>query len=393
MIHNNDNEFQLCLEDELLLCCSRTKVDDQTRKKIKSLTCSSLDWEHIIEMATRHRLIPLLYINLNSISPENVPEDVLANLKEEFHNNARKNLLLTGELVKIMNLLKENDINAIPYKGPVLANLVYGNSGYRQYGDVDILIDGSDALIVKEIMILAGYELYHPISIDDSYYIKFVTEHQFINKDNGVIIEIKWKFEGDFFTFPTKPLFLFENLEIVDIDGLEINNFDKINHIIILCIHAAKHGWMRLSWMGDIAAFLNGKDIDWFNVIKKSEKLGVKKILLINLNLARKLLGLEIPNSILVYIDSDSSVNDISLWVLNKIFVEQREKLNLFENFFLYLKMRDSLIYGFKDCISGLTKPGYKDFENISMPEIFFPLYKIFRPFLLLKRYGKDQVN
>ncbi len=55
-------------------------------------------------MATRHRLRPLLYYNLNSICPEKVPENVLVDLKEFYHHNVRKNLMLTGELVKVMEV-------------------------------------------------------------------------------------------------------------------------------------------------------------------------------------------------------------------------------------------------------------------------------------------------
>ena len=51
-------------------------------------------------MASIHRLTPLLYYNLNAICPEKVPEDVLMKLKNYFHINVQKNLLLTGELIK-----------------------------------------------------------------------------------------------------------------------------------------------------------------------------------------------------------------------------------------------------------------------------------------------------
>ena len=389
IIQNNDLKLQK--EDRLLLLCSTTKVDDLTSKKIESLINPELDWDHLVEMANRHRLLPLLYVNLNSICPEKVPEEVLENLKEEFHENARKNLLLTGELVKVMKLLEEKGINAIPYKGPVLAFLIYDNIGYRQFGDIDILIDESDALIVKKILISSGYELYNSINVDDSYYIKFVTEHQFINR-NGVIVEVKWKFEGDFFTFPTNPLFLSENLRIMEMSGFEIKNFDTMNHLLILCIHAAKHGWMRLSWIYDISEFLRRENIDWANVVEKAEKLGVKRILFITLLLTSDLYGLEVSKEIVSFMDLDSSAINISLQVKKRIFKEQKEQLNLFEKFFLYLKMRDKLIYGFKDCVNGLTKPGYKDFENLSLPPFFFPLYRLIRPLLLIIRYGRNPI-
>lgn len=351
-----------------------------------------LDWEHIIDMATRHRLLPLLYVNLNSICPENVPRDVMEKLKKEFYANVQKNLLMTGELFKVIKLLEKNDINLIPYKGPVLSSLLYDNIVYRQFDDIDILIEESDALKVKKIMNLSGYELYEPVTIDDHYYMKFVTEHQFINRENGVIIEIKWKFEGDFFTFPTSSLFLCRNLKTMDINGFKVRRFNNINQLIILCIHAAKHGWMRLSWICDIAAFLNRESFCWDQLLKKAEKLGVKRIVLITLLLSTDLQVLELSKESMAFMGFDSSTDNLAFQVKNRIFKEKKEQLNLFEQFFLYLKMRDSLIYGFKDCVNGLTKPSYKDFQNLSLPKFFFPFYRLTRPLLLIIRYGRNLV-
>ena len=94
-----------------------------------------------------------MYYNLKAICPEKIPNNVFAELKEYFHLNIHKNLLLTGELINIMKLLDLKSINAIPYKGPILSNLAYGNVSLREFGDIDILIDISDAIKVKNIMI------------------------------------------------------------------------------------------------------------------------------------------------------------------------------------------------------------------------------------------------
>ena len=45
----------------------------------------------------------------------------MEHLKAFFQKNAHKNLMFMGELLKILDLLKSDDITAIPYKGPLLA--------------------------------------------------------------------------------------------------------------------------------------------------------------------------------------------------------------------------------------------------------------------------------
>ncbi len=69
--------------------------------------------------------------------------------------------------LKSWKLLKENGINAVTYKGPVLASQAYGNIGLREFGDIDIFINKKDALKVKKIMIYKGYELYPPLDFEE----------------------------------------------------------------------------------------------------------------------------------------------------------------------------------------------------------------------------------
>jgi len=388
IIQNNDLKLQK--EDRLLLLCSTTKVDDLTSKKIESLINPELDWDHLVEMANRHRLLPLLYVNLNSICPEKVPEEVLENLKEEFHENARKNLLLTGELVKVMKLLENNGINAVTYKGPVLAHSVYGNLAYRQFGDIDILTDKKGALKAKNLMISNGYELYQPIKIDDQIFMELESEYIFKNKNNGAKVEINWNFEGKFFYFADNPNFLFEDLKEFDINSFRLHSFSSVNQILMLSIHAAKHNWARLYWISDISHFIQSQDIDWVNTLKKAEKLGIKRILMINLFLARDFFGLELPEEILNY--QDSSINSILINIKKRIFREKKNSLNIFEKFFLDIKKREKLSNGIKDCLIGFTRPSYNDFKDLSLPKKLFPLYPFIRPMLLVKRYGRNSI-
>lgn len=372
-----------------MLCCARTKVNDETKNKIISLVSMDLDWEYLINMASRHRLRPLLYVNLNSICPKKVPEDVLGNLKSYYLANVQKNLMLTGELVKVIEILESNNIKAIPYKGPVLATSAYGNIGLREFGDIDLLIDKKDAIKVKNAMLSRGYSLSPQINIEDSFYKKFNAEYRFINNETSNIIEIKWKFEDDFFSFPVNPDILLEEISKSDINSFPIYTLSPVNNLLIISIHCANHSWSRLSWICDISEFIKNEHIDWDDILEKSEKLGVKRILLINLILARDLFDLNLPGVILSHLKSDPSAKKISFQIKKRIL---KKPFNIAERLILDLKKRENLKDGIKDSISGLITPSYADFLDIPLPKELFPIYHVIRPFLLLKRYGKGPV-
>ena len=386
-LKNNRTLFDLSLEDKLLLCCSRTKVNPEIRDKIHSYINEDLDWQYLAQMASIHRLTPLLYHNLNSFCSDVIPEDFLHKLKDHFNLNVRKNLMMTGELIKILDILNYNKIDAIPYKGPLLADLAYGNLSFREFDDIDILINKSDALTVKRLMLSEGYLLELPVKITDSLYLNMDSEYRFFNENNNVKSEINWNFEGIFFSFPFDPNFLFEDLITFKFNGFNTNIFSPVNHLIIMCIHGAKHDWNRLSWICDISEFINSnKNINWDEVLEKAKKIGVKKLLFVNLFLAIDLFQLNLPNNILNELELDSNALKITKDVEKRLLIEKKP-LNLFGKFIFDIKKRDKLFYGIKDSVFGLIKPSYADFQILPLPEYLFYLYYIIRPFLLLKRY------
>lgn len=382
-------DLDLSLEDVLLLSCARSTLDNKTRGEIDFILDNDLDWDHILDMATRHRLLPLLYINLNAVSPSKVPVEVLRDLKGNFHDNARRNLLLTGELIKVIQLLEDEGVQAVTYKGPVLAYSAYGNVGYRQFGDIDLFIEKADVSKAKNIMTANGYCLDPPIEVDNATYMKLDSEYRFKTK-SGVLIELNWNFEGPYFSFKSNPRKLFSDLIVTPINNFEIRTPSAENEFLMMCIHCAKHNWNRLLWIIDLAEVIENKDINWLRVNEIAEELGVKRIVSINLILVRDLRGSQIPDGI--ELNSDKKAVNIALQIKKRLFDRDKSSWNLIEKFFLDLKKRDSFQIGIKDCVYGLSKPSYDDYQDLKLPESSFRLYLFIRPFLLLRKYGKGEI-
>lgn len=334
-------------------------------------------------MASKHRLRPLLYYNLNNVCPEKVPEDFLKYLKDFYHSNTHKNLLFTGELIKIMELLKENKINAFTYKGPVLAHIAYGNIGLREFGDIDIFIDKSDALKAKEVMLKNDYILDPPIKAEDRIYMKLESEYRFKNKNNNVKVEINWNFEGTFFSLKNKNL-LFNEFDINGLNRFDITTPSVDNHFIMLCIHAAKHNWRRLEWICDISEYYNNTKIDWDIVFKRVKILGIERIVLVNINLAKELFDYNLSEKVNLDVNS-YYIKMISTKIKKQIFLGL--KPNIVEIFYLDLIKRENLINLLIDFINYIKKPSYLDYEDLKLPNYLFPIYHLLRPILLLKRY------
>lgn len=383
------DDIKLRPEDELLLCCARTNVNSEIKAKILFLVQNKLDWDYLLDLTSMHRLIPLLYHNLNSICPELVPEDILKKLNDIFNFNIHNNLLLTGELITILDKLESQGITGIPHKGSSLAIFAYNNLTLRQFNDIDIIINTSDTPKVRKLLLSLDYEFdSYPKNMDESLYFRTQTEHKFVNKTKNIVVEIHNTFQGHFFNFPMDSEFLHkkENLEILNINNYQTNILSTENLILILCVHCAKHNWSRISWICDIHEIIQNKKINWSKLVENADKLCIKRILLINLFLAFDLFGLKLSDEIWNLFYNDSNIIKISMQIKKRLFLIDNNSLTIFERAFLDLKKRENLRMSILDVLSTITKPTYADFEELPLPSFLFYFYYLIRPILLLKR-------
>ena len=61
--------------------------------------------------------------------------------------------------------------------------------------------------------------------------------------------------------------------------------------MLVLCLHGAKHLWMRLIWVADIAGSLRVPGIDFAAVVERARTLGIARIVGVSLWLSERLLG------------------------------------------------------------------------------------------------------
>ena len=119
-------------EVELMLCCARTRISPQIRLRVKELATEDVDWQAFLQLATSHGVRPLVYETLHATCWEALPESVQRELTHFYSANSAKNRFLAGELLRILQLFEDENILAVPFKGPVLAAVLYDNLALRE---------------------------------------------------------------------------------------------------------------------------------------------------------------------------------------------------------------------------------------------------------------------
>ena len=88
----------------------------------------------------RHEVMPLLFRNLQLAGPDSVPENILGPLRTRYEAQAAQARRHAEELVRILPPFEDHEIPALPYKGPALAQRLYGDLSLREFGDLDLMI-------------------------------------------------------------------------------------------------------------------------------------------------------------------------------------------------------------------------------------------------------------
>src|SRR6476620_4386150 len=143
-------------EQELLLTAISPDRTPELNNRVRSLAANSLDWDYMFVFARRHGVLQLLYFQLQQCAADLIPPEQLQRLQKYFQENSARNVLLTAELRRLIELLESANIEAVPYKGPVLALFAYGNVALRRFVDLDVLARKEDVNRAIDLLLTDG---------------------------------------------------------------------------------------------------------------------------------------------------------------------------------------------------------------------------------------------
>lgn len=382
-----------CAEVELLLCCARTRTNPEMSQRIREAAQKEIDWVQFIRLALRHDTLPLTYWNLQRICPDIVPSGVLEPLRARYDAEAAEGRLLAEELVGILGLLDAQGIAAVPYKGPALAVRLYGDLSLRGFGDLDIVVCERDVLRARRLLIDRGYA---PERVDTGELNQFLREHHemlLYRADGKVRLDLHWRYTSRSACLAGDPERFLQQLETISIAGEQVRSLRLETYLLVLSMHAAKHQWVQLKLICDIAEILAVPDLDWHYVLHEADDLGLKRALGTGLLLAQGLLGAAVPRKLAQDLKIDRTAKVLAAQACTRLFEEPGERWGLQGGITSQLEFRER----FRDRAKILLryflkklKPNERDRWFLPMPRALSVAYYVVRPLrLALERMGR----
>jgi len=387
-----------CAEVELLLCCARTRISEGMSRRIRVAARKEIDWVQFVRLALRHDALPLTYWNLHRICPDLVPSGVLDPLRARYEAEAAESRLLAEELVGILGVLDSQGIPAVTYKGPALAVRLYGDLSLRGFGDLDIVVCERDALQARRLLIERGYA---PERVETSDLNQFLREnHELLlyRGDGKVRLDLHWRCISRTACLAGDPERFLEHLETISIAGVEVRSLWLETYLLILCMHAAKHQWVQLKLICDIAEILAVPDLDWQYALHEAEELGLKRVLGIGILLAQGLLGAAVPPKLGQGLKIDHTAKALAAQARTRLFEEPGERWGLKGGITCQMEIRERFqdrTRVFFRYLWNKLKPTERDRWFLPLPSALAIAYYLVRPVrLALERMRKtDQVH
>lgn len=263
------NYSKLCPELQLLmeLCCP--EIDSNIKNNIEKLIENKIDWNLFMKYAVHHKVYPLIYKSINNIKDIPIPNNVHIYFKNKYKENAFNSMKITAELLKFMKLFNKNDMQVLPYKGPILAYQIYNDISLRVSRDLDFIIREEDLFKIEEILFKEGYNLEDDYSKMNRVQLKNIMKklHHIVyhNKEKNITIEIHFKYLLPYFYYNNISFeYLWNKRDYIYIYKTSIPVLSKEDNYLLTAYHGAKHGWFRLKWLCDFAYIIKKGDIPYF---------------------------------------------------------------------------------------------------------------------------------
>jgi len=375
------------ISNELHLIFDLLKVDHDMNPQ----SFTHIDWNVFIDLAMHHRVYPVLYGKLNSLTKDmNIPISVIETLHEQYKRNTFQMLHFSAEVEYVSQLFTQYQIPLLFLKGPTLGHDLYGDISCRTSGDLDIFVPMDKLLDAEEILCKAGYEKndYIKTMLNDW---KWRHHHvAYIHPVKKIKLEVHWRLNPG----PAKePTFneLWKRKCRSNLTHDVIYTLGKEDLLLFLMIHGARHGWSRLRWLLDIHQLMN-KELNWQMINKQFKTYHYSHISRQTLILAANLLGTKIPDEL-----KSTFINRRSLNLAEQALFYFETMVNLHtepvpekiasyhkRHLFSLMSTQQKLLF-----MMSTLHPYPEDKETLPLPRQLHFLYFILRPLLWAWRKTK----
>lgn len=278
---------------------------------LRSVALGDHAWHDVLALAHAHRMVALVGARLDQLPPGTVPPDALEAWHAARVACATDSLAAAGELARVVTLLRAAGVEAVAYKGPALSVVLYGDAGVRPCTDLDLVVPPREYGAARAALCGAGFASRNGFSRVQEAVVMYGQGHADFAQPgrDAPFVELHWRFAAQRLPWSPPVPDLRARAERVSVGGVEALAPSANDQLLLLALHGTRHAWEQLEWLVGLGVLLQRGTVDARVVLRAARAVGGVRALLVGAELARRVLGVAVPEGFVQRAAADARVD------------------------------------------------------------------------------------
>ncbi len=348
------------------------------------------------ELSTDTRILLQHFISYHSLEQKSVwwinqtqtdiDDTFKSHLTESYMLKKMYNLLLWNEWMHINSTAKQVDIRLYLYKGLALSYQLYGDATARPTRDLDIFVLEDQLFETDAMLKKLGYERVKPdfeLSKKQQRQLKHHIHHfSYVHPEKNVLLELHWQLVVPISLFPMGTYIFNDTLTKIS-EPFQQYPWEWLLHYLI--IHGAMHHWYKLIWLSDIDAILRKNIINMESFQGMASIYHDKRMVNVAFFLTHHIFETPLPLEITLTRKERTIVQFCMNSILNEQNYLKSQGIKRMRRVCYLSSLKKSIQHKVKCWFAISTNAD--DWQLIPLPDRWFFLYYLLRPFLMVHAY------
>jgi hypothetical protein len=161
------------------------------------------------------------------------------------------------------------------------------------------------------------------------------------------------------------------------------------HELLYLCLHGAKHGWSRLSWIADVAQLLGKVPFEWAPLIEEVRRLDLELAIAHALLLARSLLHAALPPAAAQWAEGVKRAPEAAEWARSRLLAGGDVFPGAVESASFLFRFANGPLAKARIIEGIFLRPTEAEWKLIRLPPHFYWLYYAVRPARLAVKFAR----
>ena len=367
------------LTPEERLCCilCRPSLTEPLCESARNLAGAKFNWQFFIDLVFRLRIFGIAHHHVASVLADITPREALRHLRARAAANAKRSEAMAKELTVILDLLGSAGIRAVPLKGPVLIERIWGDSRLGVYHDLDILVKAEEARRAAEVLLQQGYRPGHVGFPDLSEWnerrdpLMLLRDHELgfplLVDLHHTLAEFEWIGRA------RHAKHLWDHLQSSSFAGTRIWLLPDDWRIALLALHTLQHRFQCLHWVAELYGLTQLCPQVWPEALRRAKEIGARRELVFTRRICDMILG-----------ETPTNGRGAPSFVTRMAERPFRPPQLRFEPYRLQLAIRQGMVEKVAYLLTVPFRPTPSDVALVRLPSWLKPAYCILRPIRLV---------